>query len=133
MASDATSVQEKEWQALHDKITETLNRFGTKDAFGKGDYWLVDDNWGWYRHQLEFQNLNLFHPDIIRALQALLIDFPDWEITARVDAIGKEESWPGMGLIVARDKIVDELRREFLPPEFQSFHYQGSRPLKIPR
>jgi hypothetical protein len=78
-------------------------------------------------HQLEFQNLALFYPTCIKALQALLIDFPDWEITVRVDVPGTEKKWPGMGIIIASDEIIDELQRDYLPPEFRDLKYEGSR------
>jgi hypothetical protein len=130
MPSESVSTQDKEWQILHDKITETLDRFGKKNAFGKGDYWLVDDNWGWCRQQLEFQNLNLFRPHVIKALQALLANLPNWEITVRVDFVGKEKSWPGMGLVISHDQIIDDLQRDYLPVEFRQFIYEGARPPK---
>jgi len=118
-----TAEQEMDWQRLHDKITATLDRFGQKDPFGKGDYWLLDENWGWYAHQLEFQNLNLFRPETVKSLQALLVDFPDWEIMIRVSVPAMEGKWRGMGLIVWCDKVVDELQRQYLPKEFRNYVY----------
>jgi hypothetical protein len=123
MAGEKEAIQEAQWQALHDRITEVLDQFGSKNPFRKGDYWLVDDNWGWYRHQLEFQNLSLLQPHIIKSLQALLADYPNWDITVRIDVPGKENTWPGMGLIIYHDEIVDELQREFLPEEIRKFSY----------
>lgn len=117
-----------EWQILHDRITETLDRFGKKDCFGRGDYWLVDDDWGQYRLMLEVQNLNFLQPHIIKSLQALLDGYPDWEITFRVTPLGTENTWPGMGLIIHDDEIIDDLQREFLPEEFRSLRYEGSKP-----
>jgi hypothetical protein len=119
------ALQEKEWSLLYDRITETLDRFGQKNAFGKGDYWLVDDNWGWHRHQIEVQNLNLLKPYVIKSLRALLAEYPNWDITVRVGVPGKENSWPGMGVIIYHDKIIDELQREFLPEEFRNISYEG--------
>jgi hypothetical protein len=127
MTSDKERQQELEWKALHDRITATLDQFGQKDAFGKGDYWLLDENWGWRRQQLEFQNLSLFQPKIINLLRALLADFPDWDITIRVDVPGTEDAWPGMGLIVYHDEIIDELQRQYFPEEFRHFVYEGGK------
>lgn len=124
--ADYTSRQETEWRLLHDRITATLNRFGRKDAFRNGDYWLVDDNWGWERHQVEIQNLDLLVPDVVKSLQSLLSDFPDWDVSVRVDVPGEGDSWPGMGLIIYRDEILDELRREFLPEKFRDLAYDGA-------
>jgi hypothetical protein len=126
MSDNGTAKQEAEWLVLHDRITETMDRFGQKDPIRKGDYWLLDENWGWYRQQLEVQNLSLLEPSIIEALQALLAHHPKWDITVRVDVRGKEESWPGMGLIIRHDKIIDELQRDFLPEEFRAFSYGSS-------
>src|SRR5437868_8468559 len=80
MSSAAEAKQERDWQTLHDAITAILDQFGRKDAFGEGDYWLVDDNWGRRSHQIEFQNLEMFKPHIVKALQDLLAPYPDWYI-----------------------------------------------------
>ena len=50
-----------------------LDRFGKKDPFGDGDYWLVDDNWGRRAQQVEIQNLNFLQPEIIKALQTMTL------------------------------------------------------------
>jgi hypothetical protein len=124
-----TRRQEDEWLFLHDRITQTLDNFGRKNAFRKGDYWLVDDNWGWRRHQLEVQNLNLLKPHVIKSLQILLDGFPDWSMSVRVDVPGKEDIWPGMGLIIYPDQIIDELERQYLPAEFADIRFGGSEDL----
>jgi hypothetical protein len=85
------SEQEREWQILQDRIIRLLQKFGRRDAFGKGDYWLLDENWGRHRQELEIQNLSLLQPHIAKSLQALLADLPNWYITARVDVPGKEK------------------------------------------
>lgn len=123
MSSEDDLAQEAEWTQLHDLIVKTLDRIGKKNAFREGDYWLLDDNWGWRRHQLEVQNLELLRPHVIKALQALLVDFPNWDMTVRVDVPGKENVWPGMGVVIYPNEIVDELQRDFLPSEFKNIRY----------
>jgi hypothetical protein len=123
----ANTTQKATWQILHDRITEVLDRFGKKDAFGEGDYWLVDENLGPERHKIEVQNLALLSPHIIKALQGLLANCPDWEMRVQVDVPGTEDRWPGMGIVIYRDDIVDELQREFLPEEFRGFQYEGGK------
>jgi hypothetical protein len=120
---DASEQQENEWQRLHDLITQTVDRYGLKDAVGEGDYWLYDDNLGWYRHQLEFNNPRLFHPEVVKSLQSLLSDFPDWDISIRVTLTSLDTSAPGMGLVVSSDKIIDQLQRQYLPDEFRDYVY----------
>jgi hypothetical protein len=121
------SEQEREWQILQDRIIRLLQKFGRRDAFGQGDYWLLDENWGRHRQELEIQNLSLLQPHIVKSLQALLADLPNWYITARVDVPGKEKIWPGMGVIIYPDEIVDELQREFLPKEFRNVRYSDAK------
>ncbi len=124
--------RQAEWKILHDRISETLDRYGKKDAFGRGDYWLVDEDLGSYRQKLEVQNLNLLRPHIIKSLQALLVRYPNWEIMFRIAPLGKENVWPAMGLVIHDDEIIDDLRREFLPEAFRHIEYQGSKSPKWP-
>src|SRR5262245_3192542 len=121
--SDLKTRREAEWRILHDRITETLDRFGKKNPFGKGDYWLLDDDWGTWRQELEIQNLELFKPHVVKLLQGLVVNYPDWEITMRVDVPDKENVWPGMGLILHDDRIIDDLKRDYLPDEFRNIVY----------
>lgn len=117
--------QEREWAALHSKIVTVLDKFGRGNRAGPDDcdYWLVDDNWGWWRHQLEVQNLNLLRPEVIRLLQQLLVDFPDWEITVRADDRDYDAKWPGMGIAIVPGRIIDDLQRDYLPESIRSFRY----------
>lgn len=120
---DTHAIRGRQWKVLHDRITNVLDQHGHKNAFGKGDYWLVDDYLGPLRLNLEIQNPRLFQAHIMKSLQALLADFPDWYIMAQVDLPGRSESWPGMGVVIYPDEIVDELLREYLPEEFRDIRY----------
>jgi hypothetical protein len=126
VTSEKERRQEVEWQELHDRVTAVLDQYGRKDPFGDGDYWLVDENWGWRDLQLGFQNLALLQPHVITSLQALLAGHPDWQITIEVDAPDGEASVPPMGLVVFHDKIVDELQRDHLPEPYRSLRYEAS-------
>src|SRR5262245_40895377 len=110
--SDLRERRKAEWQILHDRITDALDRFGKKNPVRKGDYWLLDDDWGTWRQELEIQNLDLFRPHVVKLLQALVVSFPDWEITMRLDVRGTENVWPAMGLVIHDDGIIDGLKRE---------------------
>ncbi len=128
MASELDARQEAEWKVLHDRVDEVLVRYGKVDAFGKGDYWLVDENLGLWRQMIELNNLTLLDPAIIKQLQDLLADYPDWEIAVRVVIAGHEDI--GMGLIISNDEIIDDLQRDYLPAEFRNLTYPGSKPFK---
>ena len=125
MALDSDATQEAEWTILRDQITNYLDHLGRKDAFRNGDYWLVDDNWGWRRHQLEIQTFRLLDPQIVKSLQRLLAQFPKWTISIRIDVPGTEQTWPAMGLIIRAGEIVDQLQRAYLPEVFRSMKFRG--------
>lgn len=119
--------QWKEWEALYAGIKAALAKWGTENHFGKADYLIVDDNYGWDRQKIEIHNLKMIDPSIVVALRQLLSEYPGWEIVIAVDIPGKE-NWPPMGLTIRKHEIIDGLRREYLPKEYQSLRYFGSRP-----
>lgn len=121
------SQQELDWGELYERIAGYLKPLGTESPIGKGDYWLLDENWGQRLHRIEVQNLNFLAPSVVGELQLLLSDYPDWEIAMAVDVPGTERQWPGMGLVISKDGIVDELRREFLPKPIRDFRYEPVR------
>lgn len=125
---DEDQKQEEVWTQLHHAVTETLAQYGTKNAFGEGDYWINDDNYGWARIQVGIQNLNLYRPAIVHELRSLLSDLPGWAITMAVDVVGKEKSWPLMGVTIRKHEIIDGLNRDILPEVFRTYHYADSRP-----
>jgi hypothetical protein len=123
MMSEDSAQQEREWGSLYASILEKLRQFGKGDRSGKADYLLVDDNYGWSRHTIEIHGLRMLQPAVVKSLQGLLREFPNWEIVIAVDIPGTENTWPRMGLTVRVDEIVDDLRREFLPDEFRKLVY----------
>ena len=122
----------QEWDALYKRMKSILQKYG-EDAFKGGDYFLVDHNYGRYRHQVEMHQLHMLRPEIIQSLQALLVDYPDWEIEVSVSVPEHDISIdPGEGLTLLDDGIVDALDRKLLPKEYQGLRYEGARPRKMP-
>lgn len=121
---------EKEWNELYARLKAILQPYG-EDAMDGGDYFLVDENFGRYVHQVEMHKLHMLRPEIIKALQAVLVGHPDWEIEISV-SIPEEDIIidPGEGLTLHEDGIIDALDRGLLPKEFQNVVYEGSRPPK---
>jgi hypothetical protein len=116
-----------EWGQLYEKLCLTLAKFGTEDSVD-GDFWVVDETNGPGQHKVYFNKLFMLEPKIVKSVQALLTEFPDWEIFVAVFIDEYEgENWPEMGLIIRPHEIVDGLRRELFPPEYR-FEYEGSRP-----
>jgi len=137
MTSDLHLEQDREWAALYDEIQGVLRPLGEEGrgemqgetyVYVSGDYLLVKDNWGGYRHKIEASNLEFIRPMVIASLRHLLIGYPNWEIVLTLCSSEKENR-PAMGLVIRDDEIIDGLQREYLPKEFQSIQYEGGRPL----
>src|SRR3954463_2197542 len=122
---DEIRAHERIWQRLHDRATQVLDAFGTKDYRGRADYWIVDDDWGLDFIRVEAQNLRMLRPVVVGKLKQILGDFPGWHIALRVDLPGTEEAWPLMGILIFRGRVVDHLKREVLPAEFRQITYEG--------
>jgi hypothetical protein len=75
---------------------------------------------GWYKHTIETNKLELVQPAVVMLLQKLQIGYPNWEIVVALGSFG--------GLVIRDEEIIDDLRRENLPKEFQTIEYEGSRP-----
>jgi len=117
----------REWQDLYEHMNLVLLRYGENDIDG-GDYYLVDEMFGAYGHQVEFHKLHMLRPEVVVALQGLLSGYPDWEIAISVRVPEQDIVIdPGEGLALCDDKIIDALDRELLPEEYR-FEYPGSRP-----
>jgi len=122
----------KEWNDLYQRLNAVLQPYG-EDAIDGGDYFLIDQIFASYVHQVEMHKLHMLRPEIIKALQRVLVGHPDWEIEISV-SVPEEEIIidPGEGLTLHDDEIIDALDRKLLPKEYQDLVYEGSRPPKKP-
>lgn len=99
--NDEADSQAFVWRLLSDRIRTVLSPFGMEeDQFGEADYLLVEDNLGHCWHMIEIHRLNMLEPRIVKSLQSLLREAPNWEIIIAVDVPGTEGAWPPMGLTI---------------------------------
>jgi hypothetical protein len=117
--------QVAQWESLFAKVHQILDPHGSEDPFAKGDFFVLDDNWGTKELRVEVSNLALLEPAVINSLRRILDEFSGWKIVVVVDVPHKE--WPPMGLIIRRSEVVDGLQRQFLPSEFGRIFYEKSR------
>jgi hypothetical protein len=115
---------ERIWQSLNDKATKALDAFGVKDYRGRADYWIIDNDWGPDLLQVEVKNLRLLRRDAIGALKRVLDDYLGWQIAVQVFARENEPPLPPMGLLISNRRVFDDLKREYLPPEFRQLTYE---------
>ena len=121
-------IQDQIWSGLYRAIVDFLKLYGKEDACGEGDYWVVDDNYGWRRHTIDVFDLKMFDVDIVKGLRRLLQNIPNWEIVLVLDTPGVGETIPPMGVTIRRNEIIDGLQRQYLPARFQDLKIPGRRP-----
>jgi hypothetical protein len=119
MSSDLREEQERDWGILYDKIMAVLVQYGEADDGGQKDFLLVDDNLG-YTHRIETDKLELLKPGVVKSLQQALSGYSNWEIVVALGDFG--------GPIISEDEIIDDLRRENLPKDYQTIAYEDSQP-----
>ena len=120
--------RDRTWNDLYRKIVQLLRKHGKEEPTGGGDYWVVDDNYGWRRHTISVFTLKMLDPPIVAELRDLLKDLPGWEIVMALDVPGKEDLWPPMGVTIRAHEVIDGLRRAHLPEPYRSAVIPGSRP-----
>src|SRR5215467_5919029 len=76
-----TPSREERWQCLYERLHEALSSLGKNDAFGRGDYWLVDDDWGGQHQKLCITNPRFWSASVRTKIGQVLADsFADWGV-----------------------------------------------------
>jgi hypothetical protein len=119
------------FEALRDRVDKLLERFGRPDFIpglpAQGDY-SVHGDYSEYPQVVVFvHNLELLRQPAVVALQGLVREFPGWQIDLMVGLWDHLKDWPNMGISIRANEIVDDLRREYFPTEFQDLAYEGAR------
>jgi hypothetical protein len=123
------SEQYEVFEDLEARVDELLERFGRPDFLpGQpyGDY-NVHADYSEYPQVVVFvENLELLRTPVVDEIQKLVREFPGWQIDLMVTLRGHED-WPNMGISIRADEIVDDLQRQYFPPEYQKLAYEHSR------
>ena len=80
----ADDEQGQAWEHFYKSVCNVLRRSGAEDHFGKADYWVVDDNYGWRETHVEVHNLKMLAPAVIAHLRSLLAKDSAWQISVAV-------------------------------------------------
>lgn len=102
--SDA--VQEREWQTLYKELTGLLERHGKQDAHGRGDFWIVDDNYGSTQHKVCVTRLSFLTRPIAADVQRLLRNYTlGWEVLFSLDDEKMRPTPDDLGVSVRKTDI----------------------------
>ena len=87
--------QYKEWESLFDELTAVLEKHGKHDAFGDGDFYLIDDYYSSPQHKVECTSPSVFTPSLLVEVQNILKRFSRrWEVIFALPAIeGKDHAY----------------------------------------
>lgn len=111
------------WEVLYTRVREVLQQYGEEDYLGGADYHVLGDNYGFKTINVAFHRLEMLRESTLRELRMLLSGYPDWAVLISIDVPGKESTWPRMGITIRSGEIVDELKRQYFPKEFQSIKF----------
>lgn len=117
------------FERLCDLVETVLERFGRPDYLPDqpyGDFQVHCDYRDYPQVVVFVDNLKILLPPVVDALQQLVKEYPGWQIDLRITTRGHED-WPSMGSSIRADEIVDDLRREYFPKEYQNLAYEGAR------
>ena len=116
------SRQEREWVLLYDRLSEYLKPLGTESPIGAGDYW-PGRELGAISAQ-DRDSKSGFVGSVHRERPAIAAVRPRRLGDRRGGRrSGDGETMARMGLVISKDGVVDELRREFLPKRIGEFRY----------
>jgi hypothetical protein len=98
----------EEWEALYERLLETLREYGKNFSFDEEvDYFAIDDEYGDRHHKIEVVNPDFWSDNIQQRIREILVTaFPDWGVFVVFDgkAGGRD------GFIIYTDHV------EFGPP-----------------
>ena len=106
-----------EWRSSYNDILKILEKHGKNDAFGEGDFWLLDDNWGGGPHRLYISNVSVLTRELVEELMVLLSNekYLGWQIMVILDLKSPtNEEIPPEGLIVSGTLIQEFWDKEKL-------------------
>lgn len=98
------------WQRLYDALVLTCKWFGDENAFGRGDFWVVDDDYGCHNQKLCVSSLTFLTPEVVQAIQQCIRDAgaPGAQVMIQLELQGHGvDQVPPEGLIVKAHDIAE--------------------------
>lgn len=115
------------WEQSYAALLAVLERHGTSSATGKGDFWLLDDNYGGPEHLLTIFWLEALTASLLGELQSVLRApaLDGWTIRVALDLPGADgASTPPEGLILGAQAVEEHWDRQALQARFgDAFHF----------
>lgn len=106
----------KEWRSFYDDIIDIVQKYGKNDAFGEGDFWLLDDNMGGATQVLHIFTISILSESLVAELMPLLLSkYVGWEIMVIMNLKGPNEEFvPPEGIILHAKFLEEFWDKDFL-------------------
>ena len=96
----------EEWLRLYGRLRSYLDEVGRDDGFGKGDFYLLEDNLGNNTQYLGINNIDIFTPSVVANLQKILTrSFPGWIIKVDLALVPPITDVSSEGMTIHADRI----------------------------
>ena len=110
----------REWRRFYDDLLDIVEKYGVNNAFGDGDFWVLDDNMGGATQVLYVFDIAALRKPLVAELMPLLgSKYAGWEIMVVLNVKGPNgDDVPPEGMILHGNFIEefwdkDLLRRLF--------------------
>lgn len=97
--------REQQWTSLYEVLHQTLAPLGTPNAFGDGDYWLVDDDYGDTTQKVCVWCPAFLTPELIKLIQKALAEFKQWRVMMQLEVEVNGSIDSSNGFIIYSDRI----------------------------
>lgn len=98
------------WQRLYKALVLTCKWFGDGNAFGRADFWVVDDDYGCHNQKLCVSSLTFLTPEVVQAIQQCIrqAGAPGAQVMIQLELQGHVvDQLPPEGLIVTAHEIAE--------------------------
>lgn len=113
--------EDRETRKLYHSLEQLLAAHGTSNAFGEGDYWIVDDSWVPLSHKVCIFNIELLTPQLVDEVQHLLKDeFPACHLWFQIEVREPGAEVPLPGIRVFPDRVEHDWDRDKLRSIFKN-------------
>ena len=98
--------QAKEWEALYEELGALLEKRGTQDPYGHGDFWIVDDNYGTPQHKVCVTRISFLTRPLAVEVQRVLRKYSlAWEVLFSLDKAELRPTPEDLGVLVRKSDI----------------------------
>jgi len=105
--------EDRDTRELYVSLERLLGAHGTSNAFGHGDYWIVDDSWVPRSHKVCIFKIQFLTPQLADEVQKLLKEaFPACQVWFQIEVVEPGVPIPLPGIRVFADRIEQDWDRD---------------------